>query len=163
MLGRGQDVGDQAEEKLDEIVDAITAGSRVLVGIAARSLERCGVDITLAQCRALVTLSQIGPLSLVGLADALGVNPSTATRMCDRLVAKDLVARERLDGGVSLSPTPAGIDVVRLITRARRQELHRIVAQLGEHERAEIVRCMDAFRTAAGEVGEGEWALGWWD
>ena len=152
-----------SEAKLDEIVDAVAAGSRVLVGIAARSLDRCGADITLAQCRALVTLAQIGPLSLVGLADALAVNPSTATRMCDRLVAKDLIARKRLDGGVSLSPTQAGIDVVRTVNQARREELRGIVTQLGEHERAEIVRCMDAFRTAAGEVGEGGWALGWWD
>jgi DNA-binding MarR family transcriptional regulator len=148
---------------LDEILDAVTAGSRVLVGIAARSLDRSGVDITLSQCRALVTLHQLGPLSLVGLADALGVNPSTATRMCDRLVAKDLVDRRRADGGVSLRPTSAGREVVRTVTRVRRAELRRIVSQLSDDDQRELVRCMDAFRTAAGELGEGEWALGWWE
>lgn len=152
-----------AAPKLDEIVDVVTAGCRVLVGIAARALDRSGADITLSQCRALVTLAQLGPLSLVGLAGALRVNPSTATRMCDRLIAKDLVTRERVDGGVSLSPTASGMNVVRTITRSRRGELRRIVSQLSKHEQIELVRCMDAFRTAAGELGEGEWALGWWE
>lgn len=152
-----------AAPKLDEIVDVVTAGSRALVGIAARALDRSGADITVSQCRALVTLAQLGPLSLVGLADALRVNPSTATRMCDRLIAKDLVARERVDGGVSLSPTASGMKVVRTITRGRRAELRRIVSKLSKHEQIELVRCMDAFRTAAGELGEGEWALGWWE
>lgn len=148
--------------ELDEILDAVTAGSRVLVGIATRSLERSGADLTLSQCRALVTLTQRGPLSLVGLAEALAVNPSTATRMCDRLVAKELVSRERVAGGVSLGPTPAGLKVVKAVTRVRREQLSRIVSRLGKDDQRELVRCMDAFRTAAGELGEGERALGWW-
>jgi DNA-binding MarR family transcriptional regulator len=149
--------------ELDEILDAVTAGSRVLVGIAARSLDRSGADITLSQCRALVTLTQRRPLSLVGLAEALGVNPSTATRMCDRLIAKDLVSRTRVEAGVSLTPTTAGLKVVQTITRARRDELRRIVSQLSEDDQRELVRCMDSFRTAAGEIGEGEWTLGRWE
>ena len=148
--------------ELDDILDAVTAGSRVLVGIAARSLDRSGADLTLAQCRALVTLTQRGPLSLVGLAGALAINPSTATRMCDRLIAKGLVSRERVAGGVSLRPTPAGLKVVQSITRARRDELRRIVSRLGGDDQRDLVRCMEAFRIAAGELGEGEWALGWW-
>lgn len=149
--------------RLDEILDAVTAGSRVLVAIAARSLDHSGADVTLSQCRALVTLTQRGPLSLVGLAEALGVNPSTASRMCDRLIAKDLVSRERVDGGVTLRPTDTGLEVVQTITRVRRGELRRVVAQLSDRDQRELVRCMDAFRTAAGELGEGDWALGWWD
>lgn len=147
---------------VDEVLDAVTAGSRVLVGIATRSLDRSGTDITLSQCRALVTLTQRGPLSLVGLAEALAVNPSTATRMCDRLIAKELVSRERVDRGVTLRPTAAGLEVVQRITRVRRSELRRIVAQLSDDEQRALVRCMDAFRSAAGELGEAEWALGWW-
>jgi DNA-binding MarR family transcriptional regulator len=148
---------------LNDILDAVTAGSRVLVRIAARSLDRSGADITLPQCRALVTLHQLGPLSLVGLADALGVSPSTATRMCDRLVAKDLIDRKRVGGGVSLTPTAAGREVVRTVTRVRRNELRRIVSQLSDEDQRGMVRCMDAFRAAAGELSEGEWALGWWE
>ena len=148
---------------MDDILGAVTAGSRVLVGIAARALDRSEVDITLSQCRALVTLAQSGPLNLIGLAEALAVSPSTATRMCDRLVAKGLIERHRVDGGVSLSPSPAGLEVIDTVTRARRAHLKRIVSKLEEHEQQELLRCMEAFRKAAGKLGEGEWALGWWE
>lgn len=119
--------------------------------------------ITLAQCRALVALAQGGPMKLTALADALGVSPSTATRMCDRLLAKGLINRERVDGSVSLTPSDAGLDVVRSVMRARRAELRKIVSRLGEEQQDELVRCMAAFTKAAGELGEGAWRLGWWD
>lgn len=150
-------------DELDAVLDAVSAGSRVLVAIAARSLEQAGTDVTLSQCRTLVTLAQRGPMNLVTLAQALGVNPSTATRMCDRLVDKGLVQRERLDGGVSLRPSRAGLLVIRSVTEARRAELHRIVSKLSDGEREALVRCMEAFRVAAGEKADNEWAFGWWD
>ncbi len=148
---------------LDRVLDAVVAGSRVLVAISTRSLSATAKDVTLAQCRALATLGQLGPQSLVGLASALGVHPSTATRMCDRLIEKGLVRRDPADRGVSLRLTGAGVGLVRKITDARRKELGAIVAQMSTSERRELVRCMETFRRAAGEPGEGEWALGWWD
>ncbi len=107
-------------------------------------------------------MAQLGPLGLVGLADALSVHPSTATRMCDRLIAKGLVNPERRNGGVSLQPTAAGLAIVDAITRERRRERRRIISQLSDEQR-ELVRCMDAFRRAAREPGEGEWAFGRWE
>lgn len=148
---------------VDEVVDALVAGSRVLVGIATRSLDAAALDVTLPQARTLATLGQLGPQSLVGLAEALRVNPSTATRMCDRLVAKGLVSRRPAERGISLELTPVGVRVVRAITRARRRELRAIVEQLTPRQHKELVRCMDAFRRAAGELGEREWAIGWWE
>lgn len=91
-------------DDLDAVLDAVVAGSRVLVAISTRSLA-FGRDVTLPQCRALATLGQIGPQSLVGFAAALGVNPSTATRMCERLIEKGLVLRRAADRRVSLQLT----------------------------------------------------------
>ena len=45
-------------------------------------------EVTLTQYRTLVVLASRGPQGLAGLADAVGVTPATATRMCDRLVKK---------------------------------------------------------------------------
>ena len=59
--------------------------SRVLVAIAARSLAAAG-EVTLPQYRALVVLASRGPQRAVDLAGVLGVNPSSATRLVDRLV-----------------------------------------------------------------------------
>ncbi len=156
-------MANRPDDRLDRILDAVTAGSRVLVRIAAQSLDRSGADITLSQCRALVTMAQLGPLGLVELAEALSVHPSTATRMCDRLITKGLITRERVDSGVSLQPTADGLAVVNAITRERRREFRRIVAKLSDDQQRELLRCMDAFRKAAGEAGETDWAFGWWE
>ena len=148
--------------ELDEVLDAVVAASRVLVSISTRSLDATSHDVTLPQCRALATLGQLGPQSLVGFAAALDVNPSTATRMCERLIEKGLVRRESVERGVSLQLTVAGVKLVREITEARRRELEKIVVKLPKSARHELVRCMEAFREAAGEPGERDWAIGWW-
>lgn len=162
-IGYGREVTEEPDGRLDAILDAVTAASRVLVGIAARSLDRSGADVTLSQCRLLVTLAQRGPMNLVGLAEVLQVNPSTATRMCDRLVAKGFVVRDRVDGGVSLRPSAAGLEVVEAVTRERRAQLQSVVSRLDASQHDELLLCMDAFRQAAGELAESEWALGWWE
>ncbi len=147
---------------LDAVLDAVVAASRVLVAISTRSLEATSHDVTLPQCRALATLGQLGPQSLIGLAAALGVNPSTATRMCERLIEKGLVSRRPVERGISLALTGAGEQLVHEITAARRRELEKIVVKLPPRQREDLVRCMEAFREAAAEPGERDWAIGWW-
>jgi MarR family len=95
----------------DELVDTVLAASRALVAVAARSLAAAGDEVTLPQYRALVVLAAQGPQGTAELAAALAVNPSTATRMCDRLVRKGLVRRHRLAGdrrAVRIALTAAG-------------------------------------------------------
>src|SRR5690348_16146236 len=79
----------------DDLVDALLSASRALVAIAARSLADLDADVTLPQYRALVVLASRGPQRVVDISAELNVNPSTATRMCDRLVQKKLVRRYR--------------------------------------------------------------------
>ncbi|MGH3422808.1 MAG: MarR family winged helix-turn-helix transcriptional regulator, partial [Streptosporangiaceae bacterium] len=81
----GQDPGDEA------VVDAVLTASRTLIAVATQSLGATAEDTTIAQYRALVVLASRGPQRMVGLAEALDVAPSTAGRMCDRLVRKGLV------------------------------------------------------------------------
>ena len=63
------------------------------MAVAARSLAAVDDDVTLPQYRALVVLAARGPQLVGQLADTLAVHPSTATRLCDRLVVKKLVER----------------------------------------------------------------------
>src|SRR4051794_15718478 len=77
----------------DEVVDAVLAASRALVAIAARSLAAADVDVTLPQYRALVVLAYSGEKRTIDLANELGVNSSTATRLVDRLIGRELVRR----------------------------------------------------------------------
>ena len=89
----------------DQVVDAVLRASRVLLAVAVRSLAAVDHDVTLPQYRALVVLASRGPQRPTGLADALGVHPSTITRLCDRLVGKRLVQR-----GESPAESARGVD-----------------------------------------------------
>ena len=74
-------------------VDAVLTASRSLIAVATRSLGAAAEETTIAQYRALVVLASRGPQRMVALASALGVAPSTAGRMCDRLARKGLIRR----------------------------------------------------------------------
>ena len=109
----------------DEVIGAIILASRAMVAIAVRSLAGNPDDVTLPQYRTLVVLTFGGPRRLADLAEALGVSPSTATRMCDRLVRKELVSRTRdeLDRReVKLAITALGRTVVSNVIERRRAE-----------------------------------------
>jgi DNA-binding MarR family transcriptional regulator len=111
----------------EAVLDAVLTASRTLVAVATQSLGAAAEDITLAQYRALVVLASRGPQRLVDLAGALGVTPSTAGRMGDRLVRKGLIRRQRSRAdrrSVQVSITAAGREVVDQAT-ARRRELPR--------------------------------------
>ena len=120
--------------------------------------------MTLAQYRALVVLASRGSQRLADLALALAVEPSTATRMCDRLVRKGLVARRRSSGDrrtVRVSLTVAGAALIAEVTRGRRAEVARIMRRLPKAQRPVVLGALRAFADAAGEVPEQDWSLGW--
>ena len=78
-----------------DLVDALLSASRAMVALAARSLADLDAEVTLPQFRALVVLASRGPQRVVDISAELGVNASTGTRMCDRLVRKTLIRRYR--------------------------------------------------------------------
>jgi len=87
--------------------------------VAARSLATVADDVSLAQYRVLVELASRGPLRAADLAEALHVDRSTATRMCDRVYRKRLVSRRRLvedRRGVLISLTGVGEDLVAAVS-----------------------------------------------
>ena len=150
----------------DDLVDALLAASRALVGVAVRSLSGFDADVTLAQFRAMMVLATRGPQRMVDIAAELSVNPSTATRMCERLVRKELVRRERAGADrreVSLSLTEAGAAIVAEVTQRRRAELVRIVAALPAGSVGPATKVLRDLAVAAGEPAEHEWWLGWPD
>jgi DNA-binding MarR family transcriptional regulator len=146
------------------VADAVLGASRALVAVAARSLATVAEDVTLAQYRALIELASRGPQRLADLADALSVDRSTATRMCDRLVRKRLVTRRRGSHDrrvVRVSLTEAGMELVAEVSRRRRAEIQRIVRRIPASSRPLVVTALQAFAHAAGEVPEQDWSLGW--
>jgi len=150
--------------KDEEVVDAVLLASRSLVAIAARSLAAAPEDVTLPQFRALVVLATRGTQSVSALATELGTAPSSATRLCDRLVRKGLVRRRESAGNrrqTDLDVTAAGRQVVDQVTEVRRQEIARLVTAIAPARRAMVVDALNELGRAEGEVPEQPWSLGW--
>lgn len=102
----------------------------------------------------LVILDSRGAVKISTLADLLDVNPSTATRMIDRLVLTEMVRRQpnpasRREVVVELSDE--GRRVVRGVTRRRKAAIGRIVASMPDRERQGLVDALTAFAEAGGE------------
>ena len=140
---------------MDALTDAVLLSSRALVAVASRSIAADDFDVTLPQFRALVVLDRDGGRVNVGaLASELRIKPSTATRLCDRLVRKGL-ARRRVNPGnrreVTMSLTGSGRELVRDVTRRRRSEIAAIMVRVPAGQRVAIVEALTAFREAAGE------------
>ena len=148
----------------DELIDAVLAASRALVAVAARSLDQLEEDVTLVQYRVLVELAARGPQFVADLADILGVTPSTATRMCDRLLTKGLITRKRSTSDrrlVKVSLTQSGRNLISQVTQKRREELSEILSRISPLDREPVLSALRTFADAAGTVPEQEWSLGW--
>lgn len=153
---RGARTADDAvvDATADAVTDAVLTASRLLVAVSVRSIASVDESITLPQFRLLVVLSSRGPSKLSTLAEHLGVNPSTATRMIDRLISVGLVTRHvnptsRREVVVELTGT--GSSVVAQVTERRRTEIAGIVARMPSQHRTELVEALEAFSAAGDE------------
>jgi DNA-binding MarR family transcriptional regulator len=143
-----------------EAVDAVLIASRALVAVATKSLGAAAEETTIAQYRSLVVLASRGPQRLVDLAGALGVAPSTAGRMCDRLTRKGLIRRHRARAdrrAVLVSITSAGREVVDQATARRRALITEILTTLPPDLQRDIAVALRTFAEAAGEVPDSDW------
>ncbi len=143
-----------AVESVDALTDALLAASRVLVAVSARSITRVDETITIPQFRTLVILSTRGPSKIATLAAVLDVQPSTATRMVDRLVAAGLTYRKPNPESrreLIIELTARGRTVVDEVTAHRRREIASVVERMPAEDRSGLVRALTAFSTAGGE------------
>ncbi len=147
----------------DAATDAVLLASRAVVGIAARSLP-AWADVTLVQFRALVLLDRDGALNAGRLAELLAVSPSTVTGLCDRLMARNLVAREARPSNrreVVVTIAPLGKTLVDSAISARRKEIARILAKVPPDKLEGMVEALGAFVEAAEDTPDQPWSSGW--
>lgn len=158
--------GGEGVRDVDRVTEAVLTASRLLVAVSARSLNEVEDSLTLPQFRALVVLASRGPLRLTHLAEHLAVNPSTAMRMAERLVAAGMIDRapnpdNRRESILAL--TDAGRRVVEQVTERRRGEIAAIVERMPPGHRDRLVEALEAFSAAGGEpaAGHDPIPLGW--
>ena len=143
-------------------VDAVMRASRVLVAVVAQSISAVEDQVTFVQFRMLVVIASRGPLNLGEVAGHMGVHPSNATRMVDKLVTAGLV--ERTDDladrrYLTLTLTPAGHDVVERVMNYRRQAIATVMDAMPASRRRTLASVLESFAEAAGEQPEGEEAF----
>lgn len=137
-----------------ELVDAVMRASRVFVGVASRSLAAVREDVTLPQFRVLVLVASRGPQRSIDLAAALTVNPSSVTRLVNRLRRAGLVRKDPIVGdgrSYLVELTRAGRDLVVEASRRRREEFEKLLAKLPSDWHQCVI---DALRTLGDVAGE---------
>jgi DNA-binding MarR family transcriptional regulator len=150
-------------EDLEALTDALVESSKILVGIAVRTLPE-SADITLPQFRALVLLDRGAPLRPADLAEELGVSRSSATRLCDRLVKRSLVVREPAEQDrreTYLSITREARTLVRDAIKRRRRELAALVAKIPAPQQAALLDGLQLLQSVAKDAPETAWSEGW--
>ncbi len=134
--------------------EVLQAATRVLAGVALGSIDALDSAVTLPQFRLLAVLADLGPAPSGQAARTLGLDPSTVTRLADRMVAAGHVIRgtsPQHRGVVTLELTDSGRRLVAISDTWRRQELARIMARLAPPEQAEVTKALELLIGAAGE------------
>ena len=111
------------EELSSSALAALLVASRTLVAISAQSIASVLDEVDVMRFRILVVIASRGPCSLGGVAEAVGLHVSTASRTCDRMAAAGLINRgpsatDRRN--LELTLTPAGEAIVGKAMRRRR-------------------------------------------
>jgi DNA-binding MarR family transcriptional regulator len=134
--------------------EVLQDATRLLAGVALRSLDVLDSAVTLPQFRLLAVLADLGPVPSGQAARTLGLDPSTVTRLADRMVTAGHVTRgtdPRHRGVVTLALTASGRDLVAAASAWRRRELARIMAQLTPPEQAAATTALAQLVRAAGD------------
>jgi DNA-binding MarR family transcriptional regulator len=134
--------------------ETLQAATRMLAGVALRSLEALDSAVTLPQFRLLAVLADLGPVPSGQAARTLGLDPSTVTRLADRMVAAGHVTRGTAPqhrGVVTLDLTDTGRDLVAAADAWRRQELAGIIARLAPAEQEAVTTALGLLVAAAGD------------
>jgi DNA-binding MarR family transcriptional regulator len=140
-------------ESTSDVVDAVVRASRALVGITVNALASVSDEVTLPQLRTLGVVGLDGPQTVSALADRLDVHASTMTRMCSRLVARNLVVRtpsaiDRREVVIEL--TTHGRALVDAVLDKRRREIDTVVRRMTPDDRRRVVSALELFSEAKG-------------
>lgn len=136
----------QGSESLRELI-------RILVrnlGILEKSDASC-CGVTVAQCHTIVEIGRKEKISLIDLADLLGLDKSTISRTINNLVEEDLVLRD-LDAEnrryVSIQLTENGMNVFRNIEESMDGYYKSIFGSIPEDKRSQVLESLQLLADA---------------
>ena len=154
MSPRAHEAQREAGELDPAAASALQAATRMLAGVALRSMDALDNAVTLPQFRLLAVLADLGRVPTGEAARTLGLDRSTVTRLANRMVDAGHVVRgsdERHRGMVTLELTASGRDLVATADAWRRAELARIMARLAPEDQATVTASLGLLVAAAGD------------
>ncbi len=134
----------------------VEAAAEALVGIWAHVAESLDVRVSPTQLRALTAVGRYGELNLSQLAEVLGALPSSASRLCDRLEAAGLLARDTGRASrraVSLRLTSDGEALLEQARTSRQEQIALVLDAMSPADRADLAQGLAAFQQAAEPEG----------
>jgi DNA-binding MarR family transcriptional regulator len=139
-------------ERVTDAASAVLATVESLLGVldGARLAQSPGVPPT--QLRVLTIVARSRQTNMSRLAEALGVVPSSASRLCDRLEATGLLRRvpdPRDRREVRLLLTPAARRLMDELRDRRRAALATVLDRMAPAARQDLVHALAAFDAAA--------------
>jgi DNA-binding MarR family transcriptional regulator len=132
--------------------ESIEAAAESLAAVLDPARGDHALRVSPTQLRVLTWLRSHPHTNVNGLAESLGVGPSSASRLCDRLEALGLlrrVADPRDRREVQVQVTSEAEQLMTQISRNRQRALDAVLARMPEASRQELVRSLTAFRLAA--------------
>lgn len=126
---------------------------RILVrnlGVLEKSDATC-CGVTIAQCHAIVEIGRMKKISLVDLADLLGLDKSTMSRTINNLVERGLAVRD-LDAEnrryVTIQLTNSGMHVFKNIEESMDKYYKRIFSSIPEDKRSQVIESLKLLTSA---------------
>jgi DNA-binding MarR family transcriptional regulator len=127
---------------------AVHSASERLGMLWVDSYGGAGHRVSPSQLRALTAIQQHRGTNLTDLATELGAILSSASRLCDRLVAAGLVDRTQSSGDrreVAMRLTREGVRLMAAIAREREAAVSRVLEGMTAEEQAGLLRGLEAF------------------
>lgn len=146
-------VGQRIEPTPD--VTAFEQLARALVGITLKSLSALDGAVSVPQFRLLLTLDGLGRVPSSALAEALGMGPSSVTRLVDRLQAAALVERGSVEHSrsiVTVEVTSRGRDLVTAVLDRRHALLEEVLDRMEPRQREQARQMATVFVDLAGDA-----------
>lgn len=139
-------------KSVGELAVAVEAVVGPLLDVIDSARLDPGLPVSATQYRVLTVLDRRPGLTLGGLADALDVVPSSASRLCDRLAATGLLTRTpdpRDRREVHLTLTATAVELLEDLRRRRCEALATVLTKMPAGSRRSLLRSLTAFATAS--------------
>jgi DNA-binding MarR family transcriptional regulator len=149
---------DEDRSTVDHVdAETLLDASKVISAVVAHSLASVEEKVSVPGLRVLVMVRSHGPLNMSAVAQALGVNASSASRTCERLVTAGLLDRRDAANDrrrVSLTLTPKGRRFVDGVMEERRAVLLQVVEAMPPRAQRSLLAGLKAFVAAAAALGD---------